>query len=81
MLTFKKIERKPTFVDMAEVSFKQLNELLKSGIDGKKISISEEDIEYLKKHNNSDELAGFVATDGDSYWFINLDFAKKNYAI
>jgi len=80
MLTFKKIKRKPTYVNMAEVSFKQINELLKSGIDGKGISISDEDLEYVKK-KNSDEIAGYIATDGESYWFINLEYAQKHYEI
>ena len=44
MLEFKKIKRKPTFVDMAKVSSKELKKLLSTGIDGKAISISDEDI-------------------------------------
>ena len=80
MLHFKKIKRKPTFVDMAEVSFDEVKKLLKEGINNKKISISDEDIEYLEK-NNGEEIAGFIATDGDSYWFINYKFAKENYEI
>jgi len=80
MLNFKKIKRKPTFVDMAEVSFDEAKKLLKEGINNKKISISDEDIEYLEK-NNGEEIAGFIATDGDSYWFINYKFARENYEI
>jgi len=80
MLHFQKTKRKPTYVDMAKVSFRKINELLKSGIEGKSISISKEDLELIKD-NFSDDVAGFIATDGESYWFINLDFAKKNYEI
>jgi hypothetical protein len=76
MLHFQKIKRKPTYVDMAKVSFKEINELLKSGIDGKSISISKEDLELIKD-NFSDDIAGFIATDGDAFWFINYEFAKK----
>ena len=78
MLQFKKIKRKPTYVDMAKVSSRELKELLNSGIDGKTISISDEDIKYS---NDSNDIAGYIATDGDSYWFINIDFAKKNYEL
>jgi len=80
MLIFKKIKRKPTFVNMAEVSFDEVKKLLKSGIDGKSISISDEDLEYINK-NDGEKTAGFIATDGDSYWFINYEFAKNNYEI
>ena len=80
MLLFKKIKRKPTFVNMAEVSFDEVKKLLKSGINGKSISISDEDLEYINK-NDSEKTAGFIATDGDSYWFINYEFAKNNYEI
>ena len=78
MLQFKKYKRKPTYVDMAKVSSRELKELLNSTIDGKTISISDEDIKYA---NDSDDIAGYIATDGDSYWFINIDFAKKNYEL
>jgi hypothetical protein len=80
MLKFKKIQRKPSFVDMAKVDAKTARELLKSGYDGKKVSFSEEDKEVVLKAKD-DEIVGFIATDGESYWFINYDYAKKNYEI
>ncbi len=78
MLKFKRVKRKPTFVDMAEVSGRELQELLDSGIDGKSISISDEDMKCAK---DVDEIVGYIATDGDSYWFINRDFALNNYEL
>ena len=79
-LNFKKIKRKPSFVDMAKVNAKTAKELLEDGIDGKKISFSEEDKERILNAKD-DEVVGFIATDGDSFWFINYDYAKKNYEI
>ena len=79
-LTFKKIKRKPSFVDMAKVDAKTAKELLESGIDGKQVSFSEEDKEKILSAKN-DETVGFIATDGESYWFVNYDYAKKNYEI
>ena len=80
MLNFKKIKRKPSFVDMAKVDAKMAKELLESGIDGQKVSFSEEDKEKILSAKD-DEIVGFIATDGESYWFINYDYAKKNYEI
>jgi hypothetical protein len=80
MLKFKKIQRKPSFVNMAKVDAKTARELFKSGYNGKKISFSEEDKEMVLKAKD-DEIVGFIASDGTSYWFINYDYAKKNYEI
>ena len=79
-LTFKKIKRKPSFVDMARVSAKEAREILENGIDGKKVSFSQEDKEKVSKAKD-DEIVGFIATDGESFWFINYEYAKKNYEI
>ena len=80
MLTFKKIKRKPTYVNMAQVTAKEAKDILKNGIDGKSVSFSQEDKEIVS-NSNDDEVVGFIATDGDSYWFINYEYAKKNYKI
>lgn len=80
MLAFKKIKRKPTYLNMAEVTFNEIKKLLQKGIDKKKISISDEDLEYINK-NNGEKIAGFIATDGDTYWFVNYNYAKNNYEI
>jgi len=79
-LTFKKIKRKPSFVDMAEVNAKEAREVLENGIDGKNVSFSDEDKEKVLKAKD-DEVVGFVATDGESFWFINYEYAKNNYEI
>jgi len=79
-ITFKKIKRKPTFVEMAEVNAQEAKELLNEGIDGKKISFSKEDEEMILK-SDDDKIVGFIATDGDSFWFINYDYALQNYEI
>ncbi len=80
MLKFKEIKRKPTFVNMVEISFDEVKKLLDSGIEGKSISVSDEDSEYVNK-NSSKKTAEFIATDGESFWFINYEFAKNNYEI
>ena len=80
MLTFKKIKRKPTYVDMAEVNGKMAKEILKNGYSGRSVSFSKED-EKLVLNSKDDEIVGLIATDGDSYWFINYKFAKENYEI
>ncbi len=80
MLNFKKIKRKPSFVDMAKVNAKTAKELLDNGIDGKKVSFSEEDKEKILKAKD-DKVIGFIATDGESYWFINYEYAINNYEI
>jgi len=80
MLKFKKIRRKPSFVDMARVNAKVAREILEKGIEGKKVSFSEEDKERVLRARD-DEIVGFIAIDEESYWFINYDFAKKNYEI
>jgi len=80
MLTFKKIKRKPTYVNMAKVSTKEAKEILKNGYNNKSVSFSEEDKEMILKAKDN-EVVGFIATDGDSYWFINYEYAKKNYEI
>ena len=80
MLNFKKIRRKPSFVDMAKINGKVAREILENGIDGKKVSFSQEDKEKILKAKDN-EIVGFIATDGDSFWFINYEYAKKNYEI
>ena len=80
MLTFKKIKRKPTYVNMARVNAKEAKEILKNGYNNKSVSFSEEDKEMILKAKDN-EVVGFIATDGDSYWFINYEYAKKNYEI
>jgi len=80
MLTFKKIKRKPTFVNMAKVDAKKAKEILKHGYNNKQVSFSKEDKEMILKAKDN-EIVGFIATDGESFWFINLDYAKKNYEI
>jgi len=80
MLTFKKIKRKPTFVNMAKVDAKKAKEILKNGYNNKQVSFSKEDKEMILKAKDN-EIVGFIATDGESFWFINLDYAKKNYEI
>jgi len=80
MLNFKKTKRKPSFVDMARVDAKMARELLENGYNGKKVSFSEEDKEKIFEAKD-DEVVGFVATDGESYWFINYDYAVKNYEV
>lgn len=80
MLEFKKIKRKPTFVNMAEVNAKTAKEILKKGIDNKKVSFSKEDKEKILNANDK-EIVGYIATDGESFWFINYQYAKENYEI
>jgi hypothetical protein len=80
MLIFKKIKRKPTYVNMAQVNAKEAKEILKNGYNNKNVSFSKEDKELILQAKDN-EIVGFIATDGDSYWFINLDYAKKNYEI
>jgi len=79
-LTFKKTKRKPSFVDMAEVNTKEAREILENGIDGKNVSFSDEDKEKVLNAKD-DEIVGFIATDGESFWFINYEYAKNNYEI
>jgi len=79
-LVFKQIKRKPSFVNMAKVNVKTAKEILKNGIDGKNVSFSDEDKEKVLNAKD-DEVIGFIASDGESYWFINYDYAKKNYEI
>ena len=80
MLTFKKIKRKPTYVNMVKVNAKVAKEILKNGYNNKSVSFSKEDKELVSQAKD-DETVGFIATDGESYWFINLAYAKKNYEI
>ena len=80
MLNFQKIKRKPSYVNMAKVNAKSAKELLKNGYNNHKVSFSEEDKEKILQAKN-DEIVGFIATDGESYWFINYDYALKNYEI
>lgn len=77
-LTFKKYRRKPTSVKMAKVTANIAKIILKNGINGKKVSISNEDIEFINKKNDN-EIVGYIATDGNSYWFVNFEYARKNY--
>ena len=30
---------------------------------------------------NDDKIVGFIGSDGNSYWFINYDYAIKNYEV
>ena len=80
MLKFTKTKRKPSFVDMAKVNGKVAREILENGIDGKKVSFSQEDKEKVLKAKD-DEIVGFIATDGESFWFINYKYAKNNYEL
>jgi len=80
MLNFKKTIRKPSPVDLAEVDAKTARELLKNGYKGKEVSFSEEDREMVLKAKD-DETVGFVGSDGESYWFINYNYAVKNYDV
>ena len=80
MLEFKKTKRKPSFVDMAKVNAKMAKELLKNGVDGKKVSFSQEDKEKILNAKDG-EVVGFIATDGESFWFINYKYALNNYEI
>jgi len=79
-LTFKKIKRKLSYVNMAKVNAKEAREILEKGIEGKNVSFSDEDKEKVLKAKD-DENVGFIATDGESYWFINYNYAKKNYEV
>ena len=79
-MNFKKCKRKPSYVDMAEVTFKQARDILDNGLNEKRVSFSEEDIKFIKS-GKDDEIAGFIATDGDSYWFVNINYAKEHYEI
>ena len=79
-LNFQKIKRKPSFVDMAKVNAKEAREVLESGMEGKKVSFSEED-KVAVLDAKDDEIVGFIATDGDSFWFVNYEYAKNNYEI
>jgi hypothetical protein len=80
MLNFKKTKRKPSFVDLAKVDAKMARELIENGYNGKKVSFSEEDKKIVLKAKD-DEIVGFIGSDGESYWFINYDYAVKNYEI
>jgi len=80
MLKFKKVRRKPSFIDIAKVNGKVAREILENGTEGKKVSFSEEDKEKVLKAKD-DEIVGFIATDGESFWFINYEYAKNNYEI
>ncbi len=80
MLNFKKTKRKPSYIDMAKVDAKTARELLENGYNGKKVSFSEEDREKILKAKD-DEIVGFIGSDGESYWFINYDYAIKNYEV
>ena len=80
MLTFKKIKRKPTYVGMAKITAKEAKNILKKGYNKKNVSFSKEDKEIIF-NSKDNEIVGFIATDGESYWFINYNYAKKNYEI
>ena len=80
MLKFRKIKRKPTYVNMAPVTGKIAKEIAEMGFYGNNVSFSDEDKEMIK-NSKDDEIVGFIATDGESYWFINYDYAKNNYEI
>ena len=80
MLEFKKTKRKPSYTYLAKVNAKMAKELLKNGYNGKTVSFSEEDKEMVLKAND-DKIVGFIGSDGNSYWFINYDYAIKNYEV
>ena len=65
---------------MAKVNAKEAREILENGIENKKVSFSEED-KTMVLSKKDDEIVGFVATDGDSFWFINYEYAIDNYEI
>ena len=78
-MEFKKYQRKPTFVDMAKLTYKEAREILKQGkFEGKEVSISKEDKDKILSGKDN-EISGYLATDGESYWFVNFDYAQKNY--
>ena len=79
-LEFRPVQRKPVTIPMAPVTKKEALRLLREGYDGKRVSFSDEDIEAIKK-SEEDRIVGFIATDGDSYWFVNYDYAKQHYDI
>ena len=79
-MEFKKYQRKPTFIDMAVLTFKEARDILKNGFEDHEVSISKEDKELILQGKDSD-IAGFLATDGKSYWFVNYEYAKENYIL
>ena len=79
-LNFQKIKRKPSFIDMTKVNANEAREILENGIEGKSVSFSNEDKEKVLKAKDN-EFIGFIATDGESFWFINYEYAKKHYEI
>ncbi len=79
-MKFKKYQRKPTFIDMAPLTFQKAREILKNGYKNHEVSTSKEDRDLILQGDDND-LAGFLATDGKSYWFVNLEYAKENYIL
>ena len=65
---------------MAKVTAKEATDIFKNGYNNKSVSFSKEDKELIF-NSKDDEIVGFIATDGESYWFINYNYAKKNYEI
>ncbi len=79
-MQFKKYQRKPTFIDMAPLTYKEARNIAQNGYNNQEVSISKEDREIIFQGKDN-EIAGFLATDGKSYWFINIDYAKTNYIL
>ena len=79
---FKRVQRKREFVHLTPISYKDLREILEDGIDGKDISISDDDIELAMHKGKSNKMAGYLATDDNmNYWFINRTFAQQHYEL
>jgi len=79
-IKFENIKRKASSVNMAEVNAKTAKEVLENGLDGKRVSFSDEDKEDVLNAKDN-EVVGFIATDDESFWFVNYDYAKNNYEI
>ena len=65
---------------MSLVTARELLYLYENGIGAQRLSVSEEDIEEARAAD-PDDVVGFVAMDGKSYWFVNFEFARQNYEI
>ncbi len=73
-------------VEMEKVEWKNIERINEILLDKNvSISIEDEKLLYEKIYHKEipedwhQEIAGYVATDGDSYWFVNSKFAGKNY--
>ncbi len=79
-LEFRPVQRKPVTIPMAPVTKSEALRLHQEGYEGKNVSFSDEDVETIRK-SEEDAIVGFIATDSESYWFVNYDYAKKHYEI